>query len=117
MAARGSTTNASDEHFDFSCTPCTCNKKGKNSEAVKYYVECQEYLCGTCEESHNSFSVLAGHTLVGQSNFGGISGKDSRDLLSVPTERSQLHSLKLVDMYCADHDTVGCHVSFTIHHK
>ncbi|XP_060606688.1 E3 ubiquitin-protein ligase TRIM71-like [Ruditapes philippinarum] len=114
MATEGCTPRSSDELFDFSCTPC--NKKDKNSEAVKYCVDCQEYLCENCVDNHNSFSVLAGHTLVGQSKFG-QSGSGSKDLPSVPTERCKLHSLKLVDMYCADHDAVGCHVCFTITHR
>jgi hypothetical protein len=114
MATEGCTPRSSDELFDFSCTPC--NKKNKNSEAVKYCVDCQEYLCENCVESHNSFSVLAGHTLIGQSKFG-QSGSGSKNLPSVPTERCKFHSLKLVDMYCADHDAVGCHVCFTITHR
>ncbi|XP_053383611.1 E3 ubiquitin-protein ligase TRIM56-like [Mercenaria mercenaria] len=115
MATKGSTTDASDELFDFICSPC--NKKDRNSEAVKYCVDCQEYLCVPCVESHNSFSVLAGHILVERSKFGNASRTDKKDLPSVPTERCKVHSLKLVDMYCADHDTVGCHVCFTICHK
>ncbi|XP_053383610.1 uncharacterized protein LOC128549892 [Mercenaria mercenaria] len=115
MATKGSTTDASDELFDFTCSPC--NKKDRKSEAVKYCVDCQEYLCVPCVESHNSFSVLAGHTLVERSKFGNASRTDKKDLPSVPTERCKVHSLKLVDMYCADHDSVGCHVCFTINHK
>ncbi|XP_060606687.1 uncharacterized protein LOC132758984 [Ruditapes philippinarum] len=114
MATERCTPRSSDELFDFSCTPC--NKKDKNSEAVKCCVDCQEYLCENCVDNHNSFSVLAGHTLVGQSKFG-QSGSGSKYLPSVPTERCKLHSLKLVDMYCADHDAVGCHVCFTITHR
>ncbi|XP_053383612.1 uncharacterized protein LOC128549893 [Mercenaria mercenaria] len=115
MATNGSTTDASDELFDFICSPC--NKKDKNSEAMKYCVDCQEYLCVPCVESHNSFSVLTGHTLVERSKFGNASRTDSKELPSVPTERCKVHSLKLVDMYCADHDSVGCHVCFTLNHK
>ncbi|XP_053383614.1 uncharacterized protein LOC128549895 [Mercenaria mercenaria] len=115
MATKGSTSDASDELFDYLCSPC--NKQDKNSEAVKYCVNCQEYLCVTCVKSHNSFSVLAGHTLVERSKFGNASRTDSKELPSVPTERCKVHSLKLVDMFCADHDTVGCNVCFTINHK
>ncbi|XP_053383729.1 uncharacterized protein LOC128549959 [Mercenaria mercenaria] len=115
MATKGSTSDASDELFDYLCSPC--NKQDKNSEAVKFCVDCQEYLCVTCVKSHNSFSVLAGHTLVERSKFGNASRTDSKELPSVPTERCKVHSLKLVDMFCADHDTVGCHVCFTINHK
>ncbi|XP_045175675.2 uncharacterized protein LOC123536523 [Mercenaria mercenaria] len=115
MATVGSTTDASDELFDFICSPC--NKKDRNSEAVKYCVDCQEYLCVHCVENHNSFSVLAGHTLVERSKFGNASRTDSKKLPSVPTERCKVHSLKLVDMYCADHDSIGCHICFTINHK
>ncbi|XP_045175634.2 tripartite motif-containing protein 66-like [Mercenaria mercenaria] len=85
-------------------------------------MDCQEYLCGACVESHNSFTVLDGHTLVGKShaqygNTSKTSTDNKRSLPSVPTERCELHSLKLVDMYCVDHDSVGCHACFTISHK
>ncbi|XP_053383574.1 uncharacterized protein LOC128549887 [Mercenaria mercenaria] len=115
MATKGCTTDASNELFDFICSPC--NKKDRNSEAMKYCVDCQEYLCVPCVESHNSFSVLAGHTLVERSKFGNANRTDNKNLPSVPTERCKVHSLKLMDMYCADHDSVGCHVCFTINHK
>ncbi|XP_053383613.1 uncharacterized protein LOC128549894 [Mercenaria mercenaria] len=115
MAAKGIGTNASDELFDFICSPC--NKKDRNSEAAKYCVDCQEYLCGACVVHHSSFAVLAGHTLVGRSKFGNTSGADIKHLPSVPTERCTIHKTKLMDMYCADHDSIGCHVCFTINHR
>ncbi|XP_053383607.1 transcription intermediary factor 1-beta-like [Mercenaria mercenaria] len=115
MAAKGSTTDASDEFFDFVCSPC--NKKDRNTEAVKYCADCQEYLCGACVIHHNSFAVLAGHTLVGRSKSGNTSGADIKHLPSVPTERCTIHKTKLMDMFCADHDSIGCHVCFTSNHK
>ncbi|XP_045198819.2 uncharacterized protein LOC123553136 [Mercenaria mercenaria] len=107
--------NASDEFIDYACSPCT--KKNRKSEAVKYCVECQEYLCTSCVESHNSFSALSGHSLLGRSQFGTSGVIGARNLPSVPTDRCKVHTTKLVDMYCANHDTVGCSVCFNINHK
>ncbi|XP_053396122.1 uncharacterized protein LOC128556152 [Mercenaria mercenaria] len=107
--------NASDELIDYVCSPCT--KKNKTSEAVKYCVECQEYLCTSCVENHNSFSALSGHSLLGRSQLGTSVGTGARNLPSVPTDRCKVHATKLVEMYCANHDTVGCSVCFNISHK
>lgn len=115
MATDGCQNNTSDECFDLFCTPCS--KIDKKNEAEKFCVECQEYLCTTCVKDHNKFSALAQHHLLERSQFGTTSETDSSELPSEPTERCKIHPMKLVDMYCQEHDFVGCHVCFTITHR
>ncbi|XP_060596101.1 uncharacterized protein LOC132750176 [Ruditapes philippinarum] len=107
--------NASDEVIDYACSPCT--KRNKTNEAVRFCVECQEFLCPLCVDNHNSFSVLTGHTLLDKSQFGSLGGSAAPNAPALPTERCKVHLTKLVDMYCANHDAVGCSICLNINHR
>ncbi|XP_060584115.1 uncharacterized protein LOC132740270 [Ruditapes philippinarum] len=107
--------NASDEVIDYACSPCT--KRNKTNEAVKFCVECQEFFCPLCVDNHNSFSVLEGHSLLDKSQFGSLGGSAAPNAPPLPTERCSVHLTKLVDMYCANHDAVGCSICLNIDHR
>lgn len=107
--------NAGDQIFDLCCTPCS--KKKWNKQAIKYCVICNEYFCNNCVDSHNSFQALSGHVLVDPQVMKPTSSGSRKEYHTVPTELCKRHHLKLVDMYCGNHDTVGCSVCFTLDHK
>ena len=115
MATGGSLIAGSDEIIEYLCSPC--KKKGNRNESTKFCVDCQEYFCGKCVDSHNSFSALAEHKFVENSQSGTLNKIDIKEKQQEPTERCKYHPLKIVDMYCTDHDSVGCLVCFTINHK
>jgi tripartite motif-containing protein 2/3 len=104
--ATGDSEMASDEFSDFQCFTCT----GK--VAVKYCVECQGYCCQSCMDTHLRFPALKSHTLLDPST-----GKVEGSLISLPTQRCSIHSIKLVDMYCKDHDDVGCTTCMALKHR
>ncbi|XP_060584114.1 uncharacterized protein LOC132740269 [Ruditapes philippinarum] len=107
--------NDSDEVIDYACSPCT--KRNKTNDAVRFCVECQEFLCSLCVDNHNSFSALTGHILLDKSQFGSLGGSTAPNVLPLPTERCKVHLTKLVDMYCANHDAVGCSICLNIDHR
>ncbi|XP_053402930.1 uncharacterized protein LOC128558110 [Mercenaria mercenaria] len=113
MATGGSDKcRLSDETFDLLCT--VCKRKGKNTEAEKYCVDCGDYYCLTCVKVHDDVPLLTGHKILGKGQFQSMStGKQP----PVPTERCDKHSHKHVDMYCQNHDDVGCSTCMAIEHR
>ncbi|XP_060572789.1 uncharacterized protein LOC132730791 [Ruditapes philippinarum] len=61
---------------------------------------------------HLRFPVLKSHTLLDPS-----AGKVEGSSITLPTERCPIHSIKLVDMYCKDHDEVGCTTCMALKHR
>lgn len=105
-----------DHQLDLRCSSCI--RATQESEAVTYCVECQEYFCSSCVHMHNRFTALANHHLIGTTDLksdGSISTKS--DLPVVPTERCRIHTTKLIDNYCGNHDIVGCSACFMVHFK
>lgn len=52
--------SSSDEVYINVCSPCDC--KGKRNKATMYCLDCQELLCKSCKESHQSFKQSKDHT-------------------------------------------------------
>ncbi|XP_045181032.2 E3 ubiquitin-protein ligase TRIM33-like [Mercenaria mercenaria] len=111
--ATGGCEETSDEIFNFKCTPCA--KKNKNREAVKYCVECQGYCCRSCVDIHEDFPALEGHQLLDKSDF--KSTGITSDLPDLPTLRCKIHTVKVMDMYCGNHDVVGCTSCMALTHR
>jgi hypothetical protein len=107
--ATGDIKVKSSDISDFHCFTCT------NEVAVKYCVECQGYCCQSCVDTHSRFPGLKVHTLLDQSNDT-VQGT-LITLPTMPTERCATHTIKLVDMYCKDHDEVGCSTCMTLKHR
>ncbi|XP_053382666.1 uncharacterized protein LOC123540242 [Mercenaria mercenaria] len=111
--ATGGCEVTSDEIFSFKCTLCA--KKNKNREAVKYCVECQGYCCRSCVDIHEDFPTLEGHQLLDKSDF--KSTGITTDLPDLPTLRCKIHTVKVMDMYCGNHDVVGCTNCMALTHR
>ena len=128
MASGGGTNMdiLSDEVFDFMCR--VCKRKGKHCEAEKYCEECGDYFCLTCVKVHDDIPSLTGHTILGKEQFPnesvdkGSSSKstgrsESTGRLAAPTERCDRHSHHFIDMYCQNHDEVGCGTCMAMDHR
>ncbi|XP_045163268.2 uncharacterized protein LOC123527704 [Mercenaria mercenaria] len=111
--ATGGSEVTSDEIFNFKCS--TCVNLNKNREAVKYCVECQGYCCQSCVDMHSVFPTLKGHSLLDKSSF--KSTTFTTDLPEIPTVRCNYHETKVVDMYCENHDVVGCTTCMALNHR
>ncbi|XP_053373057.1 uncharacterized protein LOC128546501 [Mercenaria mercenaria] len=113
MATGGFSTDIlSDETFDLLCT--VCKNKGKNTEAAKYCTDCADYYCLTCVKVHDDVPLLKGHKILDQ---GKAKTGTRKHLPVVPTERCDRHGHKPVDMYCQNHDNVGCAACMAVEHR
>ncbi|XP_045196109.2 transcription intermediary factor 1-alpha-like isoform X1 [Mercenaria mercenaria] len=111
--ATGGCEVTSDELINFKCTPCA--ELNKTKQAVKYCVQCQGYCCQTCVDTHRVFPTLKGHTLVDKLNL--KSQLVATELPVVPTETCSTHGIKILDMYCENHDVVGCTSCIALDHR
>jgi hypothetical protein len=103
----------SDEIIDVSCS--MCENKGKNTEGEKYCVDCKDYFCITCVQVHGQVPLCAHHKVLDKSQV--KSGSISKGLPRAPTERCDRHSHKHIDMYCQNHDNVGCSTCMAVDHR
>ncbi|XP_060568601.1 probable E3 ubiquitin-protein ligase MID2 [Ruditapes philippinarum] len=111
--ASGGSEHASDEIFNFKCSPCLDDKR--NREAAKYCVECQGYYCQSCADMFHKMPGLKSHTFLDQTNYKSSSGIGG--LPAIPTQRCSVHKTKIVDMYCGNHDEVGCKTCIALGHR
>ncbi|XP_060562105.1 uncharacterized protein LOC132721755 [Ruditapes philippinarum] len=102
----------SDEIFDVLCS--MCKNKGKHTEGEKFCVDCEDYFCITCVQVHSEVPVLAGHNVLDISQ---VRSGASKGLPRGPTERWGRHSHKHIDMYCQNHDNVGCSTCIAVDHR
>ncbi|XP_060587229.1 uncharacterized protein LOC132742771 [Ruditapes philippinarum] len=102
----------SDEIFDVLCS--MCKNKGKNTEGEKYCVDCKDYFCITCVQVHGQVPLCAGHKVLDKSQ---VKSGTSKGLPRAPTERCDRHSHKHIDMYCQNHDNVGCSTCMAVDHR
>ncbi|XP_053390782.1 E3 ubiquitin-protein ligase TRIM33-like, partial [Mercenaria mercenaria] len=111
--ASGGSEYTSDEIFNFKCSPCLANNR--NREAVKYCVECQGYYCQSCADVIHMIPGLKSHTRLDNSKY--KSRGLPAGLPAVPTERCSTHETKILDMYCGNHDEVGCTTCMALNHR
>ena len=122
MAGAGeSSSDGSTNHRKF-CQPC--KKQNRQSDAIRFCLDCQEYLCKSCLELHGYFAALQDHTtvniddnVINTTQEAAGSNTDATRKVDIPTERCPKHPEKLVDMYCKNHDLVACSLCFLPHYK
>ncbi|XP_060567398.1 E3 ubiquitin-protein ligase TRIM33-like [Ruditapes philippinarum] len=102
----------SDEIFDVLCS--MCRNEGRNTEGEKYCVDCHDYFCVSCVKIHSKVPVLAGHKVLDKSQ---VKSGTSKRLPRAPAERCDRHSHKHIDMYCQNHDNVGCSTCMAVDHR
>ncbi|XP_060564165.1 uncharacterized protein LOC132723454 [Ruditapes philippinarum] len=102
---------------DFTCSPC--ENEGKNTEAVKFCMDCDEYLCISCLNGHNRYGGTKGHRVVDPANTNRSRVQVNRkgsDVQSITVTCSK-HGGKVVDMFCGDHDEVCCADCLQLEHS
>jgi hypothetical protein len=102
----------SDEIFDVLCS--MCRNEGRNTEGEKYCVDCHDYFCVSCVKVHSKVPVLVGHKVLDKSQ---VKSGTSKSLPRAPAERCDRHSHKHIDMYCQNHDNVGCSTCMAVDHR
>ncbi|XP_060557645.1 uncharacterized protein LOC132718052 [Ruditapes philippinarum] len=102
----------SDEIFDVLCS--MCRNEGRNTEGEKYCVDCKDYFCVSCVKVHSKVPLCAGHKVLDKSQ---VKSGTSKALPRAPAERCDRHSHKHIDMYCQNHDNVGCSTCMAVDHR
>ncbi|XP_060600984.1 uncharacterized protein LOC132754385 [Ruditapes philippinarum] len=102
----------SDEIFDVLCSMCT--NDGRNTEGKKYCVHCHDYFCVRCVKVHSKVPLCAGHKVLDKSQ---VKSGTSKAMPRAPAERCDRHSHKHIDMYCQNHDNVGCSTCMAVDHR
>ncbi|XP_060562256.1 uncharacterized protein LOC132721895 [Ruditapes philippinarum] len=102
----------SDEIFDVLCS--MCKNGGKKTEGEKFCVDCHDYFCINCVKIHSQVPLCVGHKVLDKSQ---VNSGTSKGLPRAPAERCDRHSHKHIDMYCQNHDNVGCSTCMTIDHR
>ncbi|XP_053372859.1 uncharacterized protein LOC128546401 [Mercenaria mercenaria] len=108
-----SVTAASDEIKDIYCEPCVDD--GKQIEAEGFCVDCSEYLCGQCYNSHGRFKAFKHHVLQDKKNMPVDVRRTS--VLDVCVEKCSKHPTKVTEYFCRSCDTLGCSACITTNHR
>ncbi|XP_053389581.1 uncharacterized protein LOC128552557 [Mercenaria mercenaria] len=104
---------ASDEIKDIFCEPCVGD--GKQIEAEGFCVDCSEYLCGQCYNSHGRFKAFKHHVLQDKKNM--PVDVASTGVLDVCVEKCSKHPTKITEYFCRSCDTLGCSACITTNHR
>ncbi|XP_045212891.2 uncharacterized protein LOC123563859 isoform X2 [Mercenaria mercenaria] len=103
--------DGSDAYVAFTCTPCS--EEGTSEEAVKYCLECDEYLCTTCTKYHRKVKTSRDHKLVDREE-----GKNKPKVATVTTKiKCRQHPDRDIEMYCGTHDMVYCLLCIATEHR
>lgn len=104
--------SSSEEGFKFECGPC--GNDGVIIEAIHFCPDCKEYLCESCETSHNRMKITRNHTLILVSEMSAkesyVHVTDSNSLLCLCHRNEN-------EIYCKLHDEVFCSDCKAIKHR
>ncbi|XP_053399994.1 E3 ubiquitin-protein ligase TRIM33-like [Mercenaria mercenaria] len=103
--------DGSDADIAFSCTPCS--EEGTREEAIKYCLECDEYLCTTCTKYHLKMKISRDHKLVEKEK-----GKHEQKIAKTTAKiKCRQHPDRDIEMYCGTHDMVYCLMCIATEHR
>ncbi|KAL4221532.1 hypothetical protein ACF0H5_019789 [Mactra antiquata] len=105
MATGGGLEDASDEVVSHPCIVCE-----NNNISTVFCAYCKHYHCGKCVDFHKTVPVLDEDEIFPHNDG------DDRELQSVFTSKCDEHTNDIIDMYCKDHDVVGCTKCMMIDH-
>ena len=113
---RSSQSNSSIK-ADYPCAPCLREKK--IMESTNFCKECNEKLCQQCVQFHKKFQVLRSHAIINIAELLAVKQAKKAEKKQVPKidVRCKDHHGKLIEMYCPEHDDVGCKACMAINHK
>ena len=86
----------------------SCEVLGKTSEAVKFCLECYEFLCQPCSEIRHTHQIFQNHKQIdiGCGDEASEENKIFQMLCELVT--CSKHADKANDFYCNDHEEFGC---------
>ncbi|XP_053390423.1 uncharacterized protein LOC123533635 [Mercenaria mercenaria] len=103
-----SVRDGSDADFEIVCAPC--GEDNIREEAVKFCVECNQYLCTACARYHRRIAALKSHKLL---------DTDDAKIASVSAivTKCRYHPDRDIEMYCGTHDMVYCLKCIATEHR
>lgn len=90
----------------------SCTKNNKKSFANVRCTECNDNLCDNCNILIHRMKELASHTIV---DTPGNKAKETS--LTSDFETCVVHAGNRIEVYCFDHDQLGCRFCLTTKHK
>ncbi|XP_053390420.1 uncharacterized protein LOC128553312 [Mercenaria mercenaria] len=100
--------DGSDADFELVCTPC--EEDDIREEAVKFCVECNQYLCTTCARCHKRNAASKSHKLLDR--------EDAKNPSMVAmTTKCRYHPDRDIEMFCGTHDMVYCAKCIATEHR
>ncbi|XP_053388543.1 E3 ubiquitin-protein ligase TRIM33-like, partial [Mercenaria mercenaria] len=91
------------------CKPCEDRELATGADG--FCMECEEYMCQTCFDSHKQWKICRGHTMT--SSEGSMVTKERRD----DFEKCNQHLNEFIKFYCPEHEQVGCGDCMILEHK
>ncbi|XP_053388951.1 uncharacterized protein LOC128551993 [Mercenaria mercenaria] len=103
-----SVRDGSDADFEIVCAPC--GEDNIREEAVKFCVECNQYLCTACARYHRRIAALKSHKLL---------DTDDAKIASVSAivTKCRYHPDRDIEMFCGTHDMVCCLKCIATEHR
>ena len=101
---------ASDETH--ACDPC--KTEDIDREAGHYCVECQEYLCDSCKQSHQKFKLSKNHDVLSESEVPKHASTEQQTSFTVYCSCNQNRE---VEVYCEEHGDVICNSCKALSHR
>ncbi|XP_053390425.1 E3 ubiquitin-protein ligase TRIM33-like, partial [Mercenaria mercenaria] len=91
--------DGSDADFEIVCAPC--GEDNIREEAVKFCVECNQYLCTACARYHRRIAALKSHKLLDTDDV-------KNTAVAAIVTKCRYHPDRDIEMYCGTHDMVYC---------
>ncbi|XP_052781688.1 E3 ubiquitin-protein ligase TRIM33-like [Mya arenaria] len=110
MASNFQSSIQRDFIHDFSCSPC--GENGFNTEAHHYCSQCTEYYCQNCVSKHNG--LYQKHAVLGRKD---VNKWEAAPGVVDALESCGMHHGEALQLVCADHDQLCCHVCIAVDHR
>ncbi|CAC5423320.1 unnamed protein product [Mytilus coruscus] len=93
-----------------------CQRQDKISPATQWCRDCTEALCEECLQLHGLMKLFADHKIVQIEKMDTSTSVDDPDL-SMISESCPVHTSKVLEAFCFDHQQLCCLLCITLHHR
>ncbi|CAC5370050.1 unnamed protein product [Mytilus coruscus] len=93
-----------------------CKRRDKISEATKWCCDCTEALCEECLQFHGIMKFSADHKVFQIDEMNSPLIIEEPDL-SIISDSCPVHTSKVLEAFCFDHQQLCCLLCITLHHR
>ncbi|XP_063448502.1 transcription intermediary factor 1-alpha-like [Mytilus trossulus] len=87
----------------------TCERRSRNTKAVKYCTDCEDGFCSECLDFHENMKVATSHHIIDIKVVDEITFNISKFC--------KVHSDMALEYFCSDHDTLCCRSCMASDHR